>query len=165
MTFQLDKAVNDWCADAGAGRADGDAVAELRDHLYCEIERLRGDGLSDRDAFLAATTQLGDAGRLSAEFSKNNICAAAPSGGSVAMDPKYPGTRAAIGLMQSMVWAVLMLAVSWTLRGTEYAKPVFGYVFVGWLVSWFVPLVLMDYRAAMRGECAFFKRIFNPRKA
>jgi len=164
MTFHLDKAVDDWCAAAGAGRPGPDAAAELKDHLYCDIERRRGDGLSDHDAFLAATAALGDAGRLAAEFTKNSGCAA-PSGGSQTVDPKNLGARAAIGLVQSLVWAVLMLAVSWTLRGTEYAKPVFGYVFTGWLVSWFVPLVLMDYRAAMRGECAFFRRVFSQRKA
>jgi hypothetical protein len=67
-------------------------------------------------------------------------------------------------VVQSLVWAALMILVSATLSGTEQKAQIFNYLLVGWFISSSLPLVLVDYRKAMREECAFLGRVFNFRK-
>ena len=70
--FNLEKEIDLWCHSirmSGWNRAS--QIAELKDHLYCEIEQFSKDGLSDEEAFKAATARLGDVTELSREHSKN----------------------------------------------------------------------------------------------
>ena len=81
--FDLEKEVAAWSAGVDAGRCrQAASVAELSDHLYCEIERAREDGLSDEQAFRAAVAKLGRADDLTTEHAKGRsvlgrLCAAA----------------------------------------------------------------------------------------
>lgn len=105
------------CLEIGATGSGADAVAELKNHLYCAIESLREQGLPDRDAFRAATKQIGDAAELAAEFSRIRTCSVTPSGRSEAMQ------LASVMIVQSLVWAAVMIFVASTLSGTTYGKP------------------------------------------
>ena len=70
--FELDKEVDVWCRSVhsnGWKRASGNA--ELKDHLYCEVERLLEEGLPEKQAFLAATERMGNVEDLRLEYSKN----------------------------------------------------------------------------------------------
>jgi hypothetical protein len=159
--FHLEKQIDDWCKTAAAGHAGPDAAAELKDHLYCEIEELRQQGFSEKDAFDAATRQLGDVGKLAAKklcLPGNDKSTAMLLNGSKAMSPIKV---ALMMLVQSLVWAAVMILAASTLSGTDYGKQVFNYLFAGWFVSWLMTLVLIDYRKAMKAECAFFRRVFN----
>jgi hypothetical protein len=123
---------------------------------------------TDQEAFTAATKQLGDVGKLAAEFSKNHgyrmaLCHPDKSpanliDGSESMSPMKV---VLLMLVQSLVWAAVMIFAGSTLSGTDYGKRISAYLFAGWFVSWLLPLVLMDYRKALRAECAFFRRVFN----
>ena len=46
--FDLEKEVHAWCASIHpSGWKRGARIAELKDHLFCEIERLSADGLTE----------------------------------------------------------------------------------------------------------------------
>lgn len=70
--FDLDRAVATWTESVFADRCVSDArVAELKDHLYCEIERLRAEGHSAEQAFQSAVATLGETTALAAEAAKD----------------------------------------------------------------------------------------------
>ena len=70
--FDLDKEIHAWCRSIHSnGWKRASSNAELMDHLYCEIERLSEEGLSEKQAFLAATERLGNVEDLRTEHSKN----------------------------------------------------------------------------------------------
>ncbi|MCU1348966.1 MAG: hypothetical protein JWO56_1996, partial [Acidobacteria bacterium] len=70
--FDLDREVASWSAKVHAERCQPAAgVAELTDHLYCEIDRGRARGLSDEEAFRAAIARVGSAPELTTEHAKN----------------------------------------------------------------------------------------------
>jgi hypothetical protein len=173
VTFQLEQSVDGWCKAIGASGSDPDTLTELKDHLYCAIERLREQGLSDQEAFLAVTKQMGDVETLAVEFSRNDgyrarLCSRA-KGISSATPPNRSERMSSIKLasvtvVQSLVWAALMILVSATLSGTDQKTQVFNYLLAGWFISSSLPLVLVDYRKAMRDECAFLGRVFHFRK-
>ena len=77
--FDLDREFDAWCRSIrlkGGKRAP--STAELKDHLYCEVERLSEEGLSEEQAFLAATERMGNVEELRLEYSKNrNLVATA----------------------------------------------------------------------------------------
>jgi hypothetical protein len=65
--FHLDREIHDWSERERARRCGRTLpVAEMEDHLHCEVERLRGTGMPVEEAFAAATASLGrsiDVGR------------------------------------------------------------------------------------------------------
>ncbi len=70
--FELEPAVNQWCAEVSRRITDSDDLrAELKDHLYCEIESLRDQGLSEEQAFRLAVQKLGDPTELVSEYREN----------------------------------------------------------------------------------------------
>lgn len=112
--FDLEKEVAAWSEAVYADRCSRAAgVAELSDHLYCEIDRGRASGLSDEAAFRAAVARLGAAPALAAEHVKNRsllqrACAAA-------MRYERSGWKRedrSLLLAHAILWAALMLAYS-----------------------------------------------------
>ena len=70
--FDLDKEIDAWCRSVHSnGWKRASSNAELKDHLYCEVERLSEEGLSEKQAFLAATERMGNVEDLRSEYSKN----------------------------------------------------------------------------------------------
>ncbi len=70
--FDLDKEIDAWCRSVRSnGWKRASSNAEFKDHLYCEVERLSEEGLSEKQAFLAATERMGNVEDLSLEYSKN----------------------------------------------------------------------------------------------
>ena len=70
--FDLDKEIHAWCRSIHSnGWKRASSHAELMDHLYCEVERLSEEGLSEIQAFLAATERMGTVEDLRIEHSKN----------------------------------------------------------------------------------------------
>lgn len=70
--FNLDREIDAWCRSIrlkGGKRAS--STAELKDHLHCEVGRLSEEGLSEEQAFLAATERMGNVEELRLEYSKN----------------------------------------------------------------------------------------------
>ena len=112
--FELEKEVGAWSRSVhadGCGRAA--SLAELSDHLYCEIDRARAEGLSDEQAFAAAVKKLGQGRELAAEHAKNrsllgSVCAWA------ARFERAGSSGAGGGLLvaHAFIWAALIVASS-----------------------------------------------------
>jgi hypothetical protein len=148
--FDLEREVESWSTAVHGERCRPAAeVAELRDHLYCEIERGRAEGLSDEDAFRAAIARLGSAEALSAEHTKNRsllgtVCQTAAR---LESSPKKPEHRQLL-LANAVIWASLILGASLIL--SKSATPlVMQFLIVGVCGPlWFASDQLL--RAAMR---------------
>ncbi len=70
--FDLDQAVHRYTSGVSTSWLWRSAqIAELQDHLYCEIEHLIAMGAAPEDAFLQATSKLGATSALQQEFGKN----------------------------------------------------------------------------------------------
>jgi hypothetical protein len=119
--FDLDREVAAWSAAVYAERCQPAAgVAELSDHLYCEIDRARAAGLSDEEAFRTAVARLGAASELTAENAKNRsalgtVCQiAAKLDGPASTSPQHRRLL----LAHAVLWATLMIASSLVLKKT-----------------------------------------------
>ncbi|HET9273191.1 MAG TPA: permease prefix domain 1-containing protein [Methyloceanibacter sp.] len=141
--FDLDKEIANWSAAVHAGRCRSEAsVAELRDHLYCEIERARAEGLTEEQAFSAAVAKLGSAPELAAENAKNRSLLAA-----VCAAERPRGPQGKFLMAHGIVWAAVMIGSALL----SIAGPM-GYVFLLTLVlvpSWFASEQIL--RRALRG--------------
>jgi len=153
--FELKTEIDNWCKAAGA-RLTADTVTELRDHLASDIETLRAQGLLDQEAFATATKRIGSPDALTTEFSRN--CGAVLSVRRESMSPKKISV---IMIAQSLVWAVLMIAVAAKLKGTGTGTQVSMFLFFGWLMTWFISLMGINYRKAAACEYAFIKRVLH----
>ena len=153
--FQLKTEIDKWCKTAGA-RLSTETVTELRDHLTSDIETLQAQGLSEQEAFSAATKRIGSPEALTAEFSRN--CGAVLSDRRESMSPKK---MSAIMIAQSLIWAVLMIVVAAKLRGTGIGTQVTMFLFFGWLMSWMISMAGFNYRKAAACEYAFIKRVLH----
>jgi hypothetical protein len=111
--FDLDREVTAWSAAIHAtGCRSAAEVAELSDHLYCEIDRARAEGLSDEGAFRAAVARVGSARELMAEHAKNRsalgtVCQVAARLDGVANPDHRPFL-----LAHAVIWAALIIASS-----------------------------------------------------
>jgi hypothetical protein len=138
--FDLDREVATWSATVHAERcrsAAGEGMAELQDHLYCEIDRGRAAGLSDEEAFRAAIARLGTASALTAENAKNRsalgtVCRVASRlDGPEWTSPEYRRLL----LAHAVIWASLMIASAIVLKKTGASQ---GFVLL--LTTLFIPL-------------------------
>ena len=69
--FDLNEAIRRWRENLGASHAlSADNLEELASHLRASVQKLQADGLSEEEAFLAATRRLGERGALEREFAK-----------------------------------------------------------------------------------------------
>ncbi len=136
--FDLEREVAAWseAVHAGPCRRAG-SVAELADHLYCEIERARAEGLADEQAFAAAVAKLGNGPELAAEHAKNRSLLASGCALAARYDPPMGG-RGSRGLLvaHGIVWAAL--TVSAALLLSKYgAREAFNWLLiVGLVPSW-----------------------------
>ncbi len=139
--WDLESEVAAWSAAVYADRCNDTAsAAELSDHLYCEIERARGEGLTEQQAFAAAVAKLGRAPELAAEEAKNRSALAAACVLAKRLD-RAPASREHRGLLiaHAILWAALVIAAS--LVSTKTAGRVtgewmlFGVLIPGWLAS------------------------------
>ena len=108
--FDLEKEVAAWSRSAVAeGCRSAGSAAELRDHLYCEIDRARATGLTDEQAFRAAVATLGSESQLAAEHARNRswlarVCAYERR--------NSKGMRSDLLIAHAVIWASLILATS-----------------------------------------------------
>ncbi len=135
--FNLDREVAAWSAAVHAERCRPAAdVAELSDHLHCEIDRARAAGLSDEEAFRTAIARLGSAPELTAEHAKNSSALASACQVAAKLDRSgsSPGHRRRL-LAHALVWAALIIASSLLL--TRAAAPK---AYASLLIVIFIPL-------------------------
>lgn len=112
--FDLEREVAAW-SEAVHAESCGNAAhaAELSDHLHCEIERARAEGMSDEQAFRTAVSRLGARRELSAEEAKNRSLLGVGCAAAARYDGSYAARdRRGLFLGHALLWAALILATS-----------------------------------------------------
>lgn len=158
--FQLEREIDAWCQsiyESGCRRKAG--IEELKDHLYCEIERLMSEGLSEKQAFVQATERMGRTEELFDEYFKNrNIFSRwryALNKRSEAMTPK----QLAIAMGVYLVFFALITAMTTKLwGGTEYFEELSVLLYTAWVM----PLYMFPaFQKSSKAEWACIKRFFG----
>ena len=164
--FDLDTELKAWASrvlPAGCGQEDERRV-ELEDHVRCEIESLQRGGMGAEQAFRAAVDRMGDQTRLAKEFAKNRsllstLCLI--EGGNAMNDSRQPLLRSVklggLIIVQSLIWAAVMLAVSSELGDTQSKDTIVQWLTAGWFASFMLPVSLME-GGSVKAECAWIRR-------
>jgi len=128
VTFDLDKAVQQWCELVLSNDSiKSKNIDELKDHLYCEIESFQHQGVEESEAFKLAIKKMGEIDMLSGEYEKNRtflqkLCAF--EYGTVADHAnKTINIKSAI-IQQSVLWAAAIIATSLILDDKQQAMSV-----------------------------------------
>lgn len=117
--FDLDREVANWTAAVYAARCRPDAgVAELTDHLYCEIDRAREEGLSDEEAFRAAVARLGSVPQLVAENAKNRSALGTVCEVVARVEGSLTREQRRLLNVHAFIWAVAMIVTSAMVKRT-----------------------------------------------
>ena len=136
--FDLEKEVAAWSEAVHVDRCrDAARVAELSDHLHCEIDRARAEGLSDERAFAAAVARLGRGPELAAEHAKNRSIL----GRACAAVARYDrldssGGHRGVLIAHSMLWASVMLGTSLVMSKTAASGTLGSLLIVVLIPSW-----------------------------
>ncbi|MEP2601750.1 MAG: hypothetical protein ABJH28_09750 [Paraglaciecola sp.] len=130
--FNLDLAVHQWCAEVLSSYSiKNRKIDELKDHLYCLIEKHVGDGLSEQDAFSEAVKNIGTQEELKSMFDQdltwlNRLCTF--EYGSIANHSQLGESPMKlyknIQITQAILWAAALLASAWVLQASEQAYTV-----------------------------------------
>lgn len=144
--FHLDHAIDLWCDTVLVSHCGSQAkIDEIKDHLYCVIERLSEEGLSEEQAFNAATRQLGEADDLIAEYAKNKALLAKVCDAEEKlltklriknMNPKNVGKYQ---IVVSLIFGFAILFSSYLLRDTEHG-PTMMFILLG---LWWIPFSML----------------------
>ncbi len=117
--FDLDREVANWTAAVYAARCRPEAgVAELTDHLHCEIDRARQEGLSDEEAFRTAVARLGSVPELIAENAKNRSALGTACEVVARAERSLSSEQRRLLYIHAWVWAAVMIATSVILKKT-----------------------------------------------
>lgn len=117
--FNLDREVASWSDAVNAERCQPSAgAAELSDHLYCEIERRRQEGLTDEAAFHAAVARLGTAGDLSSEHVKNRSAIGVACRFLGHQQGKSRSRLLRLEVAHAVIWATLFIVTASVLKMT-----------------------------------------------
>lgn len=150
--FDLEHEVQAWCRSVYPGLWNRDArISELADHLYCEIERLHTEGLSEEEAFISATEQMGNIALLIEEHAKNRgVVASIYSSGidsienwRSSMSPKKAST---LIIVISLIFAAAIILSSYLLADTQYERLSQTVMYL-LIAIWFIPYTLLSMTA------------------
>lgn len=160
--IDLEHEITRWCRSIHTSWwKRNERVEELKDHLYCEIERLQEDGFSMEESFFMATERLGDADELMNEHSKNrNIMSLLfcqiennminnPYIRSVFMNSKL---SAVLIIVVSLIFAAAIVLSSYLLKGSDYAQYSQTVTFL-LIAVWFIPFSLLTAAGTKHKEC------------
>ena len=156
--FDLEKEVEKWVqSKVGSSCFEGALREEIRDHLYCEIEKNMAEGLKEESAFYAATRRLG----LTEDFTKEFDSASENACETVLRSTRGLSLKqlALFNAIFLVVFAVLVFGTAIGLNGTPYEK----YIGPASWVLMFVPLILALNHRRNNEECRAIKRFFTRR--
>ena len=148
MSFDLQAEVRAWCRSALPDGCHDEAVAELEDHLHCEIERLQQEGHEPSEAFSKATQRLGKARDIMTEYGKNQsfvarLCALDRrlSGVERIEDPVLRRKSSRLIVGHAILWAAAMLASALLVQDSENAGYLVTLVFIP---MWFMSFLMIN---------------------
>ena len=121
--FELEKAITQWCQNITNQCGDSNRIDELKDHVFCEVERLKSEHqLTNEQAYNVATQQLGEQASLKKEFAKNQnlisrLCAFETR---YIGDDQPPNKRQQHNItLHALIFAAAMLTASILLKGRD----------------------------------------------
>ena len=136
--FDLASAVHQWAAFVLSNDSIKNRnIDELKDHLYCEVEKYITEGMKPEEAFNKAISTIGERSILAIENQKNKnfidkLCAF--EYGTIGRSNKNKGddmiSRKQMHWQQSVLWAVAIIACAIILKGTPQASSVILFVLV-----------------------------------
>ena len=162
--FELEQAVQDWCQQvAASGCGNAHRIAELKDHLHCEIERLQHQGLSAEQAFQTATKQLGQQPQLHAEYAKNHNTLAGLCQHESATDEsgQTAEQHSKNSIAHAILFAAAMLASAILIDDTTAAS-ISLFILLG--LWWATQTLMPGPRLSAKVEWAFMRRLFSRSK-
>lgn len=127
--FNLETAVDEWCKSISNPQGESAELREeLKDHLYCEIEALLEEGLSEQQAFSLASKKLGQPDALLEEYSKNRSIFSRMCNSTETKLSEYTQQRNEVMtykqtskriIGQSLLWAAAILGSAMLFRDSE----------------------------------------------
>lgn len=150
--FDLKREVAAWSAQVHQGRCrTAEEIAELTDHLYCEIERARTEGLGEEEAFHAAIAKLGSTTQLSAEHAKNRSkLSAILQYDCAASSPE----QRRILLGHALIWASLQIASALIVAGRDMPEMYGWFSITAVFPLWWASDRLLRTALKMNGRAA-----------
>jgi hypothetical protein len=127
-TFDLDKAVQQWCELVLSNDSiKSKNIDELKDHLYCQVEHFIKTGKDEKESFKLAIEKMGEVDMLSGEYEKNRtflqkLCAF--EYGTVADHAKETITIKSAIFQQSILWAAAIIGTSLIIEDKHQAMSV-----------------------------------------
>lgn len=150
--FNLDHEISAWCRSIYPNWWDRSArVAELADHLYCEVERLQAEGLSEEEAFVSATKRMGDVDALIVEHAKNRSFLLASCDNFANYLEKWrssmsPKKASMLIIVSSLICAGAILLSTYLMVDTPFEK--YSQTVMYLLIAlWFIPYSLLSMTA------------------
>lgn len=161
--FRLEHEIDAWCQSIyESGCRNKSGIEELKDHLYCEIERLMSKGLFEKQAFIRATERMGKAEDLFNEYFKNrNVFSRwryILNKRREMMTPK----QLAVAMGVYLIFFALITATATRLwGGTEYFEELSVLLYTAWVM----PLYMFPaFQKSSKAEWECLKRFFGSLK-
>ena len=156
--FNLNDEVLAYCQAVYPSGLDRQArIDELADHLYCEIDRWIGEGLSEQEAFLRATDRLGAADDLAQEHLRAQTGLQKHAGVLFALCTfNVKALRRSLTAAEASAWIIgvslffagLMIATALFTTGSESSQ-IGTYL---WIAIWWVPYSLLCSVSGEKGK-------------
>lgn len=152
--FNLDNEVRQWCRLVHPTGSDRETlIAELEDHLHCEIDRLVAEGYSEETAFQMATTQLGERSALQREYKKNRNRIVNAICGTESRIARWrrtisPKRAAVLHIVTALFFAASIMVSSWLLQDRQHAETARNIL----LAIYMIPFTLLCSPCSKRGH-------------
>ncbi len=143
--FDLDDAIDRWCARVTAGAPmQSDLAAELADHLHVTVAALmnENEGIDANVAFQMAKQRLGESQMLNQEFEKNRslwsrLCAFDRGVSRLPKAPEIQRVARRLLIGHAILWAAAQLATAWMVADADESKSVAVMIMIPlWFASW-----------------------------
>lgn len=150
--FNLDREIQAWCRSIYPNWWEGSArVAELADHLYCEVERLQAEGLTAEEAFAHATKRMGDVNTLIVEHAKNRSFVLASCDNFVRYLDEWrrsmsPKKASMLIIVVSLICAGAIILSTYLMVDTQFEEYTQTVMFL-LIALWFIPYSLLSMTA------------------
>lgn len=156
--FNLEQEIQNYCQSVHENGLDQEErIEELKDHLYCEIERLvKNEDLSEQQAFYKAIEYTGNADDLKNEYSKNDTVYAILheiARGKI-LKPMNTKKAAVLQIVTALIFAASMIVLDYWIDHSQYA--VYSESVRNWLLAaYMIPLFYLSTHERQCGWCGF----------
>lgn len=156
--FNLEQEINNWCASVHEfGLDKAERIEELKDHLLCEVERLmKGEDLTEEQAFYIAIEYTGNADDLKNEYSKNDTVFSMLTDiakGKI-LKPMNTKKAAVLQIVTALVFASLMIIIDYFVDRSQYA--IHSQTINNWMIAlYMIPLFYLSTLEQPCGWCGF----------